>query len=135
MPASTATKPASTTIEPTSAATQPPATATQPPATATSSGAFTDEQLAKICQEATESAFGGGVVFDLAGTRIELREVDPEWLVLVPVQADTYRGEAQCTIGGTATDPIVEMSSGSLYPLPEVQIQNLIRGENEGGTE
>lgn len=76
------------------------------------------------------------MTFDLDDARIERRTVTPEWLVLVPVQSSTFtNAQAQCTIGGTPSAPVIEMSSASLHPFPEEQVQNLIRGENEGGTE
>lgn len=97
---------------------------------------FTEAQLAQLCEGATSSAFGVEVTFDLDDARIERRTVTPEWLVLVPVQSSTFtNAQAQCTIGGTPSAPVIEMSSASLHPFPEEQVQNLIRGENEGGTE
>ena len=95
--------------------------------------AFTESELVQICIDVTTSAYDPGVVFDPAGARIEKRTVSPEWLVLVPAQTNGYDGESVCTIGGSPADPDIEMSSGSIQPLPEEQIQRLIRGENEGG--
>ncbi|WP_194420550.1 hypothetical protein [Microbacterium abyssi] len=97
------------------------------------SPAFTDNQLAQICIDVTTSVYDADVVFDPAAARIEKRTVTPEWLVLVPAQTNGYDGESVCTIGGSPADPDIEMSSGSIQPLPEEQIQRLIRGENEGG--
>ncbi|WP_292766315.1 hypothetical protein [Microbacterium sp. UBA3486] len=85
--------------------------------------------------DATKSAFGDGVEFDPDGVRIEERSIAPEWLVLVPAQTSGFEGQAQCTIGGTPEDPELEMSNASIEPLPEEQVQNLIDGENEGGTQ
>ncbi|WP_341957583.1 hypothetical protein [Microbacterium sp. LWH13-1.2] len=79
--------------------------------------------------------FAPDVQFDIDATRIEHRIVEPEWLVLVPATTAGQVAESQCTIGGTPSAPVIEMSSGSIDPLPEEQIQRLIRGENEGGTE
>ncbi|GGD62779.1 hypothetical protein [Microbacterium murale] len=95
--------------------------------------AFTESELVQICIDATTSAYDPGVVFDAQGARIEKRTVPPEWLVLVPAQTNGYDGESVCTIGGSPADPDIEMASGSIQPLPEEQIQRLIRGENEGG--
>ncbi len=44
-----------------------------------------------------------------------------------------YQGQSVCTIGGSPDAPEMELGSGSIEQLPEEQIQNLIRGENEGG--
>lgn len=98
------------------------------------SAQFDAAQLAQTCIDATVSAFASDVEFDSDAVRIEERTVQPEWLVLVPARTAGGAGEAQCTIGGSPESPSVEMSSASLTPLPEEQIQNLIRGENEGGT-
>lgn len=96
---------------------------------------FTPNALAQICVDSTLTAFGQGVEFDIASARIERREVEPEWLVLVPARVNSYNGQAQCTVGGAPEDFLVEMSNASIEPLPEEQVQNLIRGENEGGTQ
>lgn len=96
-------------------------------------GAFTKEQLAQVCIDATVSAFAPDVSFDVANTRIEHRMVSPEWLVLVPATSSGYAAQAQCTIGGAPAAPELGMSSASIQRLPEEQIQNLIRGDNEGG--
>ena len=96
-------------------------------------GAFTAEQLTQICIDATVSTFGPDVVFDNENTRIEKRTVTPEWLVLVPAATMGYEAQSVCTIGGTPAEPKMELGSGSIERLPEEQIQNLIRGENEGG--
>lgn len=95
--------------------------------------AFTETELVQICIDATASVYAPGVEFDARGARIEKRTVTPEWLVLVPAQTNGYNGESVCTIGGSPADPDIEMASGSIQPLPEEQIQRLIRGENEGG--
>lgn len=108
--------------------------ATSPAPTSTSAPAFTEAELAQTCVDATSSAFGADVEFDIESTRIEERTVDPQWLVLVPAHTAGYDGEAQCTIGGSPEEPVIEMSTASINPLPEEQIQNLIVGENEGGT-
>lgn len=100
-----------------------------------SGSAFTDEQLAELCEEVTREPFGDDVTYELDDARIEARTVEPEWLVLIRVDMGNGMGEAQCTIGGTPDDPIVEMSSASLHPFPEEHVQELIRGENEGGTQ
>lgn len=94
--------------------------------------AFTSPQLAQICIDATVSAFDPDVEFDASAVRVEPRTVTPEWLVLVPALTMGYSGEAQCTIGGSPTDPEVDMAAASIERLPEEQIQRLIRGENEG---
>lgn len=94
---------------------------------------FERGELAQICIDATLSAFPADVAFTIEDTRIEERSVTPEWLVLVPAQASGLEAQAQCTIGGSPAAPELGMSSASLEPLPEVQIENLIRGENEGG--
>lgn len=96
-------------------------------------GAFSFEDLTRTCVDVTISNYAPDVVFDTEGTRIEQRLVEPEWLVLVPVTTSGYEGQSVCTIGGTPADPQIELSSGSIEKLPEEQIQNLIRGENEGG--
>jgi ABC-type transport system substrate-binding protein len=97
-----------------------------------SASAFTPSALAQICIDATVSAFDPDVEFDASGVRVEPRTVTPEWLVLVPAVTMGYSGEAQCTIGGSPTDPDVDMAAASIERLPEEQIQRLIRGENEG---
>lgn len=81
----------------------------------------------------TASTFAGDVVFDIENTRIEHRNVEPEWLVLVPAKTAGLDAQSQCTIGGTPESPVIELSSGSIQPLPEEQIRNLIDGKNEGG--
>lgn len=96
--------------------------------------AFTESELVQICIDATNSGYDG-VEFDAAGARIEKRTVTPEWLVLVPAQTNGYDAESACTIGGSPTDPDIELSSASIQPLSEEQIQKLIRGEDEGGTD
>lgn len=96
---------------------------------------FTDEILAQICVDATTSAFDTDVAFAVEDTRVEERTVEPRWLVLVPAQTNGFDGEAQCTIGGSPVSPIVEMATASVTPLPEEQIENLVNGLNEGGTE
>lgn len=113
----------------------PTSAATSSPTTEAVSPEFSEAELAQACIDVTASAFGKGVEFDIGAVRVEAREVDPEWLVLVPAVVSAYAAEAQCTIGGTPEAPIVEMSNASIEPLPEEQIQNLIKGENEGGTE
>lgn len=105
-----------------------------PTSTAQSDTDFSIDELSAICIDMTSSAFAEDVEFDAASTRVEQRDVDPEWLVLVPARTGDHDGEAQCTIGGTPDDPKVEMSAASIEPLPEDQIQRLIIGENEGGT-
>lgn len=132
VPTSTAT-----TAEPAPAATQPSSEPAVTPDPAQSSpaqfGDFTAAELAQICIDATLSAFPADVAFTVDETRIEKRSVSPEWLVLVPAQASGLEAQAQCTIGGSPSAPALGMSSASLEPLPEEQIENLIRGENEGG--
>ncbi|PRB09707.1 hypothetical protein, partial [Microbacterium sp. MYb62] len=96
-------------------------------------GDFTASGLVEICVGATKSAFASDVQFDTTGSRIERRNVDPEWLVLVPAQTAGFAGEAQCTIGGSPTSPDIGLSSASIERLPEEQIQKLIDGKNEGG--
>jgi hypothetical protein len=134
-PAPTST--ATSTPEPTPSATVPTAEPTptaEPSATpGPEFGAFTFEQLAQICIDATVSTFAPDVVFDAPNTRIEQRIVAPEWLVIVPAATMGYQGQSVCTIGGTPDAPEMELGSGSIEQLPEEQIQNLIRGENEGG--
>lgn len=124
---------------PTPAATSAPPETTSEPADPDApddnDGQFTNETLSRLCAEATTSAFGTEVDFAIDDARIEERTVEPRWLVLVPAHTTDYIGEAQCTIGGAPASPIVGMSSASLNPLPENQIQNLINGLNEGGTE
>lgn len=109
----------------------PSAEPTSPPAA--EFGAFSFEELAEICVDATISTFAADAIFDTANTRIEQRLVAPEWLVIVPTTTSGYQGQSVCTIDGTPADPQLELSSGSIEQLPEEQIQNLIRGENEGG--
>ncbi|WP_394194661.1 hypothetical protein [Microbacterium foliorum] len=134
VPTSTASTP-----DPTPSTAQPtsePSVASEPTPTPTASadfGGFASAQLAQICIDATLSAFPADVAFTIEDTRIEQRLVSPEWLVLVPAQASGLEAQAQCTIGGPPSAPELGMSSASLEPLPEEQIQNLIRGENEGG--
>jgi hypothetical protein len=96
-------------------------------------GDFTASELVEICADATKSGFAGDVQFDSASSRIEHRNVTPEWLVIVPAQTSGFQGEAQCTIGGSPTSPDIGLSSASIERLPEDQIQKLINGENEGG--
>ncbi|WP_455905392.1 hypothetical protein [Microbacterium sp.] len=130
VPTSSASTPGPTSTTPTS---EPSAT---PEPTQTPSGdfgGFASEELAQICIDATLSAFPADVAFTIEDTRIEQRLVSPEWLVLVPAQASGLEAQAQCTIGGSPSAPELGMSSASLEPLPEEQIENLIRGENEGG--
>lgn len=110
-----------------------PSASSAPDSPAEGYGAFTAEGLVQICIDATRSAFADGTQFDTAGVRIERRTVEPEWLVLVPAQTSGLPGEAQCTIGGTPTNPDIGLSSASIERLPEEQIQKLIAGQNEGG--
>ncbi|RKN68762.1 hypothetical protein [Microbacterium sp. CGR2] len=100
-----------------------------------SSETFSDAQLVQACIDVTTGAFGATVDFDVDGARIEQRTADPDWLVLVPAAAEGFDGEAQCTIGGSPSAPVIGLSSASIEPLPEEQIQNLIAGKNEGGTQ
>lgn len=132
MPTSTASTPDPTpsVAEPTS---EPSATPAPTQAPSDDFGGFAGEELAQICIDATLSAFPTDVAFTIDDTRIEQRLVSPEWLVLVPAQASGLEAQAQCTIGGSPSSPELGMSSASLEPLPEEQIENLIRGENEGG--
>lgn len=103
------------------------------PTTGAGYGAFSRDELAQICVDATASTFSSDVRFDVENTRIEQRTVTPEWLVIVPAQTGGVDGHSLCTIGGAPSAPVLELSSGSLSDLPEEQIQRLIRGENEGG--
>lgn len=96
-------------------------------------GAFTRDELAQICIDATVSTFGSDVRFDVDSARVEQRTVTPEWLVIVPAQTVGIDGRSLCTIGGTPAAPVLELASGSISEMPEEQIQRLIRGENEGG--
>lgn len=131
IPTQTTSTPTPTaTTDPTSTPT--PTTSTQPSAPP---AAFTMDELVQICIDLTTSAYDTDVVFEPAGARIEKRTVTPEWLVLVPATTNGYDAESVCTIGGSPSDPDVGLSSASVQPLPEEQIQRLIRGENEGGTE
>lgn len=131
-PTSTATTVPDATPSATSEPTESPRTP-EPSATPDGFGGFAGAELAQICIDATLSAFPADVAFAIEDTRIEQRLVSPEWLVLVPAQAAGMEAQAQCTIGGSRTAPELGMSSASLEPLPEEQIENLIRGENEGG--
>ncbi|MER7447260.1 hypothetical protein [Microbacterium sp. NPDC097977] len=131
VPTSTATSapdPTPTTEAPTAEPTPEPTASPAP-----QYGAFTFEQLAQICIDATVSSYAPDVVFDIPNTRIEQRIVTPEWLVIVPAATMGYQGQSVCTIGGTPAEHQLELGSGSIEQLPEEQIQNLIRGENEGG--
>lgn len=119
---------------PTPASTADPTPTQEPTQAPETPSAFTTSELVQICIDATTSAYDD-VEFDAAGARIEKRTVTPEWLVLVPAQTNGYDAESVCTIGGSPADPDIELSSASIQPLPEEQIQNLIRGENEGGTD
>lgn len=132
MPTSTASTPDPTpsVAEPTS---EPSATPDPTQTPSDDFGGFAGDELAQICIDATLSAFPADVAFTIDDTRIEQRLVSPEWLVLVPAQAAGLPAQAQCTIGGSPSTPELGMSSASLEPLPEEQIENLIRGENEGG--
>ncbi|MBE7954982.1 hypothetical protein ABTZ44_00135 [Microbacterium oxydans] len=116
-----------------------PSTTSEPAPTPTPSsssgdfGDFTATQLVEICVDSTRSGFAGDVQFDSAASRIEHRSVTPEWLVIVPAQTSGFQGEAQCTIGGSPSNPDIGLSSASIERLPEDQIQKLIDGKNEGG--
>lgn len=112
--------------------TEPPSPQT-PPESNGAYGAFTRDELAQICIDATASAFDSGVRFDAKNTRVEPRSVTPEWLVIVPARTGEFDAHSLCTIDGTPSAPVLEMASGSISELPEAQIQRLIRGENEGG--
>lgn len=112
----------------------PGASSPIPTSSATEHDDFSAQELATICINATRSAFAEDVEFEADRARIEERTVDPRWLVLVPAQTSGLEGEAQCTIGGTPESPDVEMSTASIEPLPEEQIQRLIHGKNEGGS-
>lgn len=137
-PTSSATaspSPEATTAPPTPApvaTTDAPVPEPAPPADA-GYGAFTHDELAQICIDATVSTFSSDVRFDVENTRIEQRTVTPEWLVIVPAQTVGIDGRSLCTIGGTPSAPELELASGSISEMPEEQIQRLIRGENEGG--
>ncbi|SEB72740.1 hypothetical protein [Microbacterium hydrocarbonoxydans] len=129
---------------PTSPSPSPTSTTTSSPEPAPSatapSGAqpyapFTAAELTQICIDATRSTFADDIEFESVDVRIEERTVEPRWLVLVPARTGGIDAEAQCTVGGTPSEPVIEMSSGSIERLSEEQIQNLIDGENEGGTE
>lgn len=134
VPTSTATSASEPTPTPTETPTAEPSPTAQPTESpAPEFGAFTFEQLAQICIDATVSAFAPDVVFDIPNTRIEQRIVTPEWLVIVPAATMGYQGQSVCTIGGTPAEHQMELGSGSIEQLPEEQIQRLIRGENEGG--
>lgn len=133
--AETGASPAPTSVAtPTTAAPTPTATPTpsDTPSATPAFGDFTGEQLAQICVDQTRSTFNSDVIFDLDATRIEQRTVTPEWLVIVPARTGGADAHSLCTIGGTPSAPVVELSSGSIEELPEAQIQRLIRGENEG---
>lgn len=97
-------------------------------------GDFSAAELTSICVDATASAFAADVEFDTEHVRIEERAVDPRWLVLVPARTGQFNGEAQCTVGGEPASPDIEIANASIEKLPESQIQNLIVGDNEGGT-
>jgi hypothetical protein len=139
LPSASSPAPTSTasTPEPTPSTTEPgtePSASPEPTQTPSEGyGPFAGAELAQICIDATLSAFPADVAFTIEETRIEHRLVSPEWLVLVPAQASGIDAQAQCTIGGSPSAPELGMSSASLEPLPEEQIENLIRGENEGG--
>lgn len=111
----------------------PGASSPIPTSSAAAYGDFSQADLVSICIDATSSAFAEETQFDEERVRVEERTVDPQWLVLVPVQASGFAGEAQCTIGGTPASPEIEISNASIEPLPEEQVQNLIAGKNEGG--
>ncbi|MFE7198535.1 hypothetical protein [Microbacterium oxydans] len=128
-PTPTATATSTPQPEPTGGPTSTPT----PPTDDAGYGAFTYDELAQICVDATVSTFAPDVRFDLDSARIEHRTVDPEWLVIVPAHTGGIDGHSLCTIGGTPSAPVLELSSGSITDLPEDQIQRLIRGENEGG--
>lgn len=132
-PTSTATTVPDATPSATSEPTESPTTPERSATPTDGFGGFAGAELAQICIDATLSAFPADVAFTIEGTRIEQRLVSPEWLVLVPAQAAGMEAQAQCTIGGSPTAPELGMSSASLEPLPEEQVENLIRGENEGG--
>lgn len=128
------TAPTSTaTMTPLPEPTADPTNTPTPPTSDKEYGAFTHDELAQICVDATVSTFAPDVRFDLDSTRIEHRTVNPEWLVIVPARTGGLDGHSLCTIGGTPSAPELELSSGSITELPEDQIQRLIRGENEGG--
>ncbi|MFJ6428314.1 MULTISPECIES: hypothetical protein [Microbacterium] len=117
-----------------SATSEPTAAPTPTPSPSSAEfGEFTADELVTICIDATRSGFAGDVQFDSASSRIEHRNVSPDWLVLVPAQTAGFEGEAQCTIGGTPSSPDIGLSSASIERLPEDQIQKLIDGKNEGG--
>lgn len=132
-PTSTSTSTSTSSVSPGPEPTTDVPSAEVPPATDAEFGAFTRDELAQICVDATVSTFSSDVRFDLGNTRIEHRIVDPEWLVIVPAQTGGIDGRSLCTVGGTPSAPVLELSSGSISELSEEQIQRLIRGENEGG--
>ena len=132
-PTSTATSTPEPSPSATTPSTEPVPSAEPTPSPSPEFGAFSFEQLAQICIDATVSTFASDVVFDVPGTRVEQRTVTPEWLVIVPAATMGYQGQSVCTIDGTPDAPQMELGSGSIEQLPEEQIQNLIRGENEGG--
>lgn len=94
---------------------------------------FTDERLVALCLDVVKPAFDADVVFSAEAARVEAREVDPPWLVLIPAQTQGFSAEALCTIGGTPQSPVFELANGSLQPKSEQEIEDLIAGTYELG--
>lgn len=88
-----------------------------------------------LCIDQVRPAFNADAQFDLQGARVERRNVDPEWLVLISVQTLGYQAQAQCTIGGTPQSPVFELANGSLHVFSEREIQDLIDGVYDFGGE
>lgn len=78
-------------------------------------------------------AFDADVVFLIEGARVERRNVDPPWLVLIPAQTLGHDAEAVCTIGGTPQAPLLELANASLKAMSEQDIQSVIDGTYEVG--
>lgn len=122
--------PATPTQTPTPTA-QPTATAAPTPTPTVET--FTNDQLVTLCADQVRPVFDVDVQFDSEGARVERRNVDPPWLVLIPAQTLGYQAQAQCTIGGTPQSPVFELANGSLHPYSEQDVQDLIEGVYDFG--
>lgn len=131
-PPTETSSPSPTPARPTQTPTPTPTTQPSPTPTPTVEE-FTNDQLVTFCADQVRPVFDTDVQFDFPGARVERRNVEPPWLVLIPAQTLGYEAQAQCTIGGTPQAPVFELANGSLNPFSEQDIQDLIDGVYDFG--
>lgn len=93
-------------------------------------GAFTRDQLIDSCiRLESEMVNAGYLALHTEQTRIERRQVAPEWFVYIPAVNENGDVAMVCVLGGTP-DQVEMMTVGGTLPLTEDEVQTYLESNS-----